>query len=704
MVDTDDARSTPCATLRRSRVPARSGERAGWARPSLGWLPLLWALLVLHLSASAQEAPKPPASLASLARLLNGKTGPVVGHPTRFRPASKPVLLYEMADTLGRDAEQREVLREVMVQGAKAVEEQLAAAGHPNDVAAALAFALVTNWSVWKDVEVPDAASEALLAQLHSALDTADFRKLADLDKQKAYEHCVGLGVFTAVMKEAADGDAQTLDGIRTFSRQVLQSLLGSSPDALELTVAGLRAAAGKPQQAPPENGAAPAAARDYTYHTTNFTEGWVGTLQEDHVQLTKGDLQVLLTFVERFDMSEFSGTGKELRHHYWQTVVSKFFATGETQFERGGALSDFSEDFIEGPAQDRRTGARRHVAMIVRVVAFTGTLSLVIASAPDRDSLWRQFPKANRKYDNDLLPMYGFNKFAVGPKDLLGAWVSGNNGKTMNWYSTTTGENVGATAATSSDRFVFADDGTYTSTHKGATGVIGALNTFQQEYRGQYTLTGWSLTATKRWQGKTEQFDAWFEAVRGGRVLHLENASLRMELGRELGVAGAAAPALGTVEVVRQWASGARASSEYGADDWSASRATGAPDVPAHSDDARAWASQRPNGGEEWLEVTFARAVFATGVRVVQSQFPGAIVRIDATLADGNTVTVWSGPDKTVYEAGRIGVLEGTFAATKTPVARLKIVLDTRLVSGWNEIDAVELLGTAASGGGSGK
>ncbi len=115
---------------------------------------------------------------------------------------------------------------------------------------------------------------------------------------------------------------------------------------------------------------------------------------------------------------------------------------------------------------------------------------------------------------------------------------------------------------------------------------------------------------------------------------------------------------------------------------------------VPAHSDDARAWASQRPNGGEEWLEVTFARAVFATGVRVVQSQFPGAIVRIDATLADGNAVTVWSGPDKAVYEAGMIGVLEGTFAATKTPVARLKIVLDTRLVSGWNEIDAVQLVG----------
>jgi len=59
-----------------------------------------------------------------------------------------------------------------------------------------------------------------------------------------------------------------------------------------------------------------------------------------------------------------------------------------------------------------------------------------------------------------------------------------------------------------------------------------------------------------------------------------------------------------------------------------------------------------------------------------------------------GAASTIWTGPDATVYEPRRIGVLGVTFPATVKPIARVKIVLDTKRVSGWNEIDAVELIG----------
>jgi hypothetical protein len=110
-----------------------------------------------------------------------------------------------------------------------------------------------------------------------------------------------------------------------------------------------------------------------------------------------------------------------------------------------------------------------------------------------------------------------------VGKNDLTGTW-SNSGGATMNWYSTTTGNNVGATGAVTSDVFQFNNDQTYSSEHKGASGWVGAMNTFQQKYKGNYSVSNWELTINNRFEGKTETFDAWFEALRGGRVLHLQN------------------------------------------------------------------------------------------------------------------------------------------------------------------------------------
>lgn len=272
----------------------------------------------------------------------------------------------------------------------------------------------------------------------------------------------------------------------------------------------------------------------NFAFHTTNFNEGWTSTIHEEYVLTTKGNIKVYLSYVEKFNASDFSGTGIQERHHYWDNFVSKFFTTGEKRFDNGGFLSDFSQKYIEGPATDKQTGESRYIAMIVRIIPYTGTLSIIIASAPDANVLRAQFPKADDLYDNDLLPMYGFNKFAVGKNDLVGKWVTGGNGASVSYYSTISGNYAGSTAVATSDVFNFGEGGKYTSTHKGASGWVGAMNTYQQEYKGSYTVTEWSVTATNRWDGKTEEFDAWFEIVRGGRVLHLVNRSNDMNLFKE--------------------------------------------------------------------------------------------------------------------------------------------------------------------------
>ena len=61
-----------------------------------------------------------------------------------------------------------------------------------------------------------------------------------------------------------------------------------------------------------------------------------------------------------------------------------------------------------------------------------------------------------------------------------------------------------------------------------GATGMVGSMNTFQQKYHGAVKVTDWTLEMDKRWDNKTEFFDIYFEAIRGGRILHMVGKNTR--------------------------------------------------------------------------------------------------------------------------------------------------------------------------------
>lgn len=122
----------------------------------------------------------------------------------------------------------------------------------------------------------------------------------------------------------------------------------------------------------------------------------------------------------------------------------------------------------------------------------------------------------------------------------------------------------------------------------------------------------------------------------------------------------------------------------------WGPEQMVGAPDTPATGDLRTAWASKRPDMGEVWVEVDFEQAVRPDGVRIRESFNPGAITRIEARVGD-RFETLWSGR---ASPAPAPSFFEPPIDTTAEPVRTLRIVLDTDRVKGWNEIDAVELLG----------
>ncbi len=120
--------------------------------------------------------------------------------------------------------------------------------------------------------------------------------------------------------------------------------------------------------------------------------------------------------------------------------------------------------------------------------------------------------------------------------------------------------------------------------------------------------------------------------------------------------------------------------------------QATGAPDTQPGSDLPTAWASKTPDAEPEWLTLEFDRAVSPKEVRVHQTLNPGALVKVTAFDAGGNEAVAWEGqgPAPPGARAGISVIPLRVDFETK----RIKLYLDSPAVRGFNEIDAVALVG----------
>jgi hypothetical protein len=145
------------------------------------------------------------------------------------------------------------------------------------------------------------------------------------------------------------------------------------------------------------------------------------------------------------------------------------------------------------------------------------------------------------------------------------------------------------------------------------------------------------------------------------------------------------------------QWAVTAIAGTQYGKTQYSAAQATGAPNILTAGNSPDAWCPENKNVGTDWLELTFAKPVHATEVRVRQNDAAGAITKIEAIEPDGTAHVWWEGIDPYVAPAVR----EIAWFAVRVPktaylVAKVKITLNLASGPGYKEIDAVQLVGAA--------
>ncbi|MCB8969001.1 MAG: hypothetical protein H6660_19150, partial [Ardenticatenaceae bacterium] len=154
------------------------------------------------------------------------------------------------------------------------------------------------------------------------------------------------------------------------------------------------------------------------------------------------------------------------------------------------------------------------------------------------------------------------------------------------------------------------------------------------------------------------------------------------------------------TAAEIRQWASSAVASTEYDTDSWSAQQTTGEPDTFECGDITTAWASAS-SIEIATLDVYYDVPVFATEVNIYQTYNPNQVVKVEAMGVDGEMFTLYNGEAEIVDDpCPYVLNISGDGEQTSFAVIGLRITVDQEtLAVGWNEIDAVELVGVPASG-----
>lgn len=444
--------------------------------------------------------------------------------PTRpavlsFTPAGDSGVAKLLADAFGRTPEERAALAEAFAQIKQAYEAEVAREGKSHNLAAAMTFFISTNVAAYHGAELPsDEAGEQLFRSLQETMaGLPAFAALSNQEKQQLHDWLVCMAGFTLTGYTDArrSGDQESLKSFGELADYSLRLVLGVEAGKMNISSGGV--SLGEEPGGSNRTAAAGVNATGITMATTRFEDGWVANIDADYVHLSKDGMDVYLFYPILFTDEIRS---QDTATYFWNTVVvPRFDVKSATKIE--DPIPDALERlyYVEGTGSDRRSGKSGFIAM--KAVSISGASHVIVAVAPGKAAYNAAFPTPK-----DLTKMLNANRFALTASDLVGKW-SDYDGTALGFYNANTGNYAGTSTAVTSDQFVFNPNGSYQSSHAGAVSQLGGpARVSQAKYNGRYSASNWEVSLTNRHQGQAETFTGYFEAVKGGRILHLTNKS----------------------------------------------------------------------------------------------------------------------------------------------------------------------------------
>jgi hypothetical protein len=246
----------------------------------------------------------------------------------------------------------------------------------------------------------------------------------------------------------------------------------------------------------------------------------WPAEFRAEYVQFTRGAMTVRI--YHPITITDAMRSRGDMRQNVWNLLVAPEFRAGEIRFwDNGpGATGPYASggNFLTANAVESRTGARVTVGM--NYAADNGVLRVIVASSRDQ-AMFAKLAGTPELIDKLLR----LNMFIVPPAELNGRWTTSFT-SAAEMYSTATGSYTGLAVASASLDIAF-DNGRYQSRGKATVGRVGALNSSSDAEAGTYQLNGSRLRLAPQGKERTDYL-IWFEAVRGGMMLHMLNDRYR--------------------------------------------------------------------------------------------------------------------------------------------------------------------------------
>ena len=312
-----------------------------------------------------------------------------------------------------------------------------------------------------------------------------------------------GVVVLVTVSGYGKMKSAMIITNTRAYESQItrfLESFTFSKP--VSAAVNG-----GVPNSAPVRNG------DGYAFTTSNFDDGWNAAIKSDWVEVTKGDTKVLL----HYGITITDEMRRDLSNSYWNQIAANKYLIKNLYPTNYSVLKDFPYYFVQADATEKATG--KNVFVSFQVIPKNGTAYCYEVVTPTKSSFSQQFPTMD-KIEN----LSGYNRFAIVDSDLIGTWQAGAGAFTQ-YYFVSSGNYAGMNITVSNLKYIFVNGTSYRTEVKAVTNSIYA----SEKEIGKYAVGNWEISTTDQ-NRKLSSFSAWFEATKGGRILHLLNKQYSSE------------------------------------------------------------------------------------------------------------------------------------------------------------------------------
>jgi hypothetical protein len=261
-----------------------------------------------------------------------------------------------------------------------------------------------------------------------------------------------------------------------------------------------------------------------YKFNTINFDDGWTSTEQENWVQVTKGNITVLIHYPNE-TTDAYNSVLMDGLKNAWNILVAPKYSSA-SNFEFKPIQSWQSVAFAEADAVERVSGKSVHVVLF-KMHYSTGNGRYMEFITPDKKSFEQEFgPYHDTSYGWEKMEnMLNYNRFAVAAEDLKGKWTNNFSGMTQ-YVNAYTGADAGATAHSSVQNFIFNDGSHYNWDISVASGMVGAQKFQGAKSSGIFTMNGnWQIKFSDM-EGKPKTYDVYFSCIKGARILCLSDTS----------------------------------------------------------------------------------------------------------------------------------------------------------------------------------